>query len=384
MKERKSKYFIRNDKIYVEGYINKTRYRLSTGKSATKLNIAWIKKNCDNVLLKLYSEKKANSNVQVNSNDFNEFALESIKRNGANRKSSTNIEYLSVYNKYIKVYFKDYNITDIKKAQLQNWQNLLLTTTNLSIGRIKFFRAVFSGILTDAMQNELIKENAWKYIEMPKREDEKEEDNIKPFSLQEIEKILKLSVGQWKNIFTVLFFSGIRTGECWGLKWSDINFVTKTIHIKRSVRHGVVGKPKTKNSIRVIDMLPIVEEALRNQKSHTLINDSFVFLNKNKEHFKSAQHITRDIWNPTLKIAGLDYRVLYQTRHSFASMMVSNGEDIIWISKMLGHSTPRITLDVYSKFVQEQNKERATFLNNFKVKTGTNLAQSKFRILRSS
>lgn len=383
MKERKSKYFIRNDIIYVEGYINKKRYRLSTGKEATKLNIAWIKRNCNDVLLKLYNEKQSNNEIKINSENFDEFATESLKRNGAKRKDSTNEDYLSVYNRYIKIHFKDYSITDIKKAQLQNWQNLLLLT-DLSAGRIKFVRAVFSGILTDAMQNEIISENPFKYVEVPSKDNESEEDNIKPFSLEEIEKILKLSIGQWKNIFTVLFFTGMRTGECWGLKWSDINFTTKSIHIKRAVRHGKIGKPKTKNSTRVIDMLPIVEEALRNQKSHTLINDDFVFLNKNKEHFKSAQHITRDIWTPTLKLAGLDFRVLYQCRHSFASLMISNGEDIIWVSKMLGHSTPRMTLDVYSKYVPELNKERATFLNNFKVKTGTDLAQSKFKLLRSS
>ena len=64
--------------------------------------------------------------------------------------------------------------------------------------------------------------------------------------------------------------------------------------------------------------------------------------------------------------------------------MISQGEDIIWVSKVLGHSSPRITLDVYSKYVPDLKKERAVFLNEFKEKDCTDIAQHKFRILRSS
>jgi len=382
MKEKnKTGYFISNKNIiYVQGSTSDGFKRYSTGKLATKLNVLWIKKNCSDVLLQIYNDKQE-INSKPKSDNFIDFALDSLKLNCTERKESTNEEYKSIFNKYIKNDFKNYQLEDIKKSDLLRWQNKLLKL-DISVGRVRFIRAVFSGILTDAFQNQLIKENPFRFIKQPKNETE--DNNINPFSLIEINSILSASIGQWKNIFTILFFTGIRTGECWGLKWEDINFINKTISIKRSIRHGKVGTPKTKNSIRTIDMIPIVEKALRNQKSHTIARDSFVFMNKNKEHFKSAQHISRDIWKPILKIAGLDFRILYQTRHTFASLMISQGEDIVWVSKMLGHSSPRITLDIYTKYIPEIKKERASFLNEFKEKNCNKTANTKFRILRSS
>ncbi|UTJ05688.1 tyrosine-type recombinase/integrase [Arcobacter roscoffensis] len=98
-------------------------------------------------------------------------------------------------------------------------------------------------------------------------------------------------------------------------------------------------------------MLPLVEEALNRQKSFTYINDSYIFLNQNKKAFKSAQSISKGFWKNVLRFCGLDYRVLYQTRHTFATLMISKGEDIVWVSKMLGHTNVRITLETYTKYI---------------------------------
>ncbi len=365
MKKNKDGYFIFNNTIYVQGSINGKYKRYSTKKQATKINIAWIKRNAYDVLLKLYNEK-TDKQTQV-TNDFVEFAKLSFDLNSSDRKESTTEEYIGVFKKYIENDFKNFPIENIKKANLQHWQNKMLRTT-LSIGRIKFARAVFSGILTDAVDNDLIKNNPFSKIKAPRRESENEKESVYPFTLEEIQIILDASTGQNKNIIILLFFTGMRTGELWGLKWSDINFQSKTIHIQRAIRHGNESTTKTKTSNRVIDMLPYVEEALNRQKSFTYINDSYIFLNKNKDPFKSAQALSHGYWKNVLKFSQLDYRVLYQTRHTFATLMISHGEDIVWVSRMLGHANVRITLEVYTKFIPNQKKERAVFLNDIKDK----------------
>lgn len=363
--------FVRNDIIYIQGSVDKQFKRYSTGKKDTKLNRLWAIKNWKQVLLKLHDEK-INIQTQVTS-DFVKFANLSFNLNSSDRKESTNKEYIGVFKKYIENNFKDFPLENIKKANLQHWQNQMLKT-NLSVGRIKFIRAVFSGILTDAVDNDLIKENPFNKIKAPKKESNNNEESVYPFTLEEIQSIILASTGQNKNIVTLLFFTGMRTGELWGLKWSDINFQSKTIHIQRAIRHNKESTTKTKNSNRVIDMLPTVEEALNRQKSFTHINDSYIFLNKNKEPFKSAQALSKGYWKNVLKFCRLDYRVLYQTRHTFATLMISHGEDVVWVSRMLGHANVRITLEVYTKFIPNQKKERAVFLNDIKSKNCTKTA----------
>ena len=51
-------------------------------------------------------------------------------------------------------------------------------------------------------------------------------------------------------------------------------------------------------------------------------------------------------------------------RHTFASMMIPSGEDILWVVNMLGHKNANITLQVYAKYMKNEKKIRGTFLLN--------------------
>ena len=59
-----------------------------------------------------------------------------------------------------------------------------------------------------------------------------------------------------------------------------------------------------------------------------------------------------------MKLNNIEQRTLYNLRHTFASQLISNGADIVWVSKMLGHKDVSITLKVYTKFIQEQEDTR--------------------------
>lgn len=70
-----------------------------------------------------------------------------------------------------------------------------------------------------------------------------------------------------------------------------------------------------------------------------------------------------------------DGRYLYQLRHTFASLVISNGEEITWVSQMMGHKSSDITLRVYAKAYKinkdkKSRKQRADFLENWH-KSGT-------------
>ncbi|WP_188108610.1 tyrosine-type recombinase/integrase [Sulfurimonas lithotrophica] len=69
-------------------------------------------------------------------------------------------------------------------------------------------------------------------------------------------------------------------------------------------------------------------------------------------------------WKDRLKRANLEYRTIYNIRHSFASLMISKGEDILWVSHMLGHSSTEMTLRKYVKYIKNERKQRAVFLHN--------------------
>jgi integrase len=78
--------------------------------------------------------------------------------------------------------------------------------------------------------------------------------------------------------------------------------------------------------------------------------------------FNTADKISAWYWRPLLDKLTMKYRNLYQMRHTFASMMISNGEDILWVSKMLGHKDSSMTLQKYARYIKVKDKKRAGFL----------------------
>ena len=351
-------YMTRGGKLYVQGSIDGEFKRYSTGLEATKKNETYVKRNHMTILLEIH-EKKTSKNTPKISTNFVEYGLRNLELNANRRTEVTNKEYFKIFNTRIAPHFKDYDLADIKRPDLSAWQKSL-RDEGLSGKRINNVRTVFNFILEEAKKDEIIEKNYFSLIDR----EPVESQEICPFHLDEVKLLLSKADGWYKDLFQIAFFTGARTGELVMLKWDDINFVSNKIHIQRTIRKGVVKPPKNGKG-RIIDMLPPVREALLRQKQRTYLKNSYVFMSSTGTHYRDFGFIRDRIWTRFLKLCGLDYRTLYQTRHTFATMMISKGEDIVWVSQMLGHADVSITLRVYTKWVPQQNVKRAAFLDDF-------------------
>ncbi|WQY06052.1 site-specific integrase [Helicobacter pylori] len=187
----------------------------------------------------------------------------------------------------------------------------------------------------------------------------KDGEKINPFSLNEVKAILQSTPDlRLKAFLTTAFFTGLRTGEQLALLWSDIDFENKKININKSLNlSGVITSPKNKPSIREVDLLEPVEKILKELKATEPANKKMIFLSvpKRTQDFQRA-------FKKLLKALNLKDRKLYATRHTFASLMLSQGEEAMWISQTLGHKDLNTTYKTYSHYIPKQDKERAKFL----------------------
>ncbi len=187
----------------------------------------------------------------------------------------------------------------------------------------------------------------------------KEAKAIEPFSLEEVKTIIENAQSlRLKAFLTVAFFTGIRIGEQLALTWGDIDFNEKTIVINKSLNElGQITTPKNKPSIREIDLLEPVAKILKELKESEPENKKFVFISmpKRSTMFQRA-------FRSLLRALNLKERKLYTTRHTFASLMLSQGEEAMWVSKTLGHKDLNTTYKTYSHYIPKQDKERAKFL----------------------
>jgi integrase len=291
---------------------------------------------------------------------LDKYAMLSFENHKLERRATTTHDYINIYKRHIKPYFGNKLLSDIRVTDINEWKNMLYEKYGLSSKRVNEIKKIFSTILTDAVQDEIIEHNPIKKSKPLPTHQSKE---VEPFSIDEIEAILKNCSGQEKHIISYLFFTGVRTGECIGLKWSDISFEQRTIHIQRTIGRGIEGPPKTKQSIRHIDITDRLMKVLIDQYKITGHKNSYVFLNQKGNHYFDSSKLRDYMWKRVLKKAGVRYRPIYQTRHSFCSLHIQAGEDILWISKTIGHSTPKTTLEKYSRYIPREQKRSSIFDN---------------------
>jgi len=120
-----------------------------------------------------------------------------------------------------------------------------------------------------------------------------------------------------------------------------------------SASKGVAEMPKTKAGIRNVKLLGPARTALEAQKNHTYLADGPVFVFPRSGERWTGDEQIRKVWARILKKAGIRYRRPYQTRHTYASMMLSASEHPMWVAKQMGHSDWTMIAKIYGKWMPE-------------------------------
>ena len=181
-------------------------------------------------------------------------------------------------------------------------------------------------------------------------------DKIDPFSLKEQGCIIAELPGHWKPYFRFAFASGISQGEQIALKSKDIDWKKKTVRIERAMTRDENGKPiegpgKNKYRRRAILLSPKMLSALKDQKKiYNHYKGKYFFCSTTGEMVDSSNVRIR-VWIPALEQAGIKYREMRQTRHSFATYHLSSGKNPLQIAKVMGHRNAEMVINVYSKYI---------------------------------
>lgn len=350
------KLFSRDDTLWITFYHQSRRYKRSLNLKDTKSNRKLAQQTyLPEIQHKLNTGEFFKNEVKIPT--VNEFVYKSFEIHRGTRKLSTHLDYYNGYHNHIQSTFSKKRLDKVKPSDIELWQNSLLEK-GLSPRRIKTLRTVLTTLYSDAIKDGIVKYSPLSVVRVPRAE----KVEIHPFSLEEIKTILENCEGQVQNFIALAFFSGMRSGEMVGLRWSDVDFERLEISISRTIKMGEISKPKTANSNRIIDILDYLLPYLKDQYKLTGSKESYVFLNQNDEHIYDIKRIRDTHWKKILKKVCLDYRPIYHTRHTFATLMLEHNEDILWVSNMLGHTDSTMTLSKYARYVKRKEKKRATFL----------------------
>lgn len=306
-------------------------------------------------------------NIQDRTAPLVNYYLEQIiQEKRKNVRQSTFKAYKSSFER-IEQHFKDKFISEIKPIDIKMFLDSIAHSQNAKtlVNRIRF---ILKEVFNLSILNEDITINPVSVIKVAKSHHKPKEQ--KPFNLDEVDLLLEASKGQYKNFLGIAFFTGMRSGEILALKWTDIDFNTDTISVERTLSKGHIQEPKTRSSFRDIEMLPVAREFFENQRYETGLKNSYIFLKQNGRHYANNS-LFYNTYRETLDKVGIEKRSLHNTRHTFASMMLNNGIEPLWVSNTLGHRDLSITLQVYAKYVPKKEKMVIGFLEK-RYKNGTN------------
>lgn len=280
-----------------------------------------------------------------------------LERQKKHLKSSTYDDYRKIVENTLIPEFGRTNLSDFKRTILREWCDRQ-TCGNKRLANVQ---SVLRIALQDAMSDELIEANplyGWKY---ERKEAPKPVDDIDPFATEDQTAILNACRDpQHRNLIQFAFWTGLRTSELVALEWGDIDWRRGIVRITRAMTQAAkeAETPKTRRGTRDVKLLPPALEAITAQKEHSFLVGGVVFLNPlHGKAWEGDQAIRNSAWAPAIKRSGVRYRNPYQTRHTYASMMLSAGESPIWVAQQMGHSDITMIFRNYGRWIEAKDAD---------------------------
>lgn len=301
--------------------------------------------------------------------------LENHKRNEV--KITTYCSYIDIYRKHIEASeLGELFLSEITTHKLQVFYNQKIAE-GYNSKTVKHIQVVIKSALEQAVRERVINENPDTFTSIPK----KVQYEAKTLSREEVDILLNKAKGEeLYPIVVSTIYTGMRKGEIMALKWENVDFNARKIHVRNSLcrivdeesddrgrRHAryQLLAPKSKKSIRTIPMTEEVYEALVEQKRRQnmdkvtykgVYNDQgFVFADYKGEHL--AQRTFMEKYHKLLRKYDVTDVRFHDLRHTFATMLIESDVSMRLVQELLGHSTITTSMDIYTHVSDRKKME---------------------------
>lgn len=245
--------------------------------------------------------------------------------------------------------------SELTPAALKTWIQSQKTTLKTIRNQLSLLRSALDEAVTDGV----LQINPVSLVTASRYQNKKTENVsdyvVDPLTPSEVNALLASAANkQWENIFRFAIETGLRSSELCALRWKDIDFIQKTAHVQNASVAGIIKGTKTKAGTRKVELTDEAMLALVSQKTFTFLKNATVFEDpKTEKPWSNADAIRKKAWVPTLRKAGIRYRNPYQTRHTFATKMISQGVNLFWLAGQMGHKGPEMLFRHYGRYLKE-------------------------------
>lgn len=297
----------------------------------------------------------------------------------------TRENYDDAVERHIAPFLGAHRLQALRTLDIEQWHVTLRTEGRadgqggLSPRTIRAAHRILGKALREAVKHGLVSRNVCNGAEGGEKPPKGESSEVEIIAAEEIAGVIDKLCG--RAIYPkamISLFTGLRRGEVLALQWGDIDFETKTMHVRRAIEEtkaeGLrIKVPKTKAAIRDLVMPEIVIAALIELRREAmelriamglgrLTNETLLFPHLFSRGLQSPNQYSGD-WREAVISLRLPDVTLHALRHTHASMLIDSGVDIVRISKRLGHADPAITLKIYAHLFRQRDDKSANAID---------------------
>jgi len=294
-----------------------------------------------------------------------------------------------MYDCITKLHFNELDHLKIDRINTGHIEKFITSRqkAEMNLSTLRKIIVTLNQIMAYAVRHNYISVNPVRDAERPRSKGKiSDQGKINVLNPEQINAFLsKVTNQKYYVLFLTAIMTGARQGELLGLKWQDVDFQKKQLKIRRTFNHGRFFEPKTKGSTRNVDLSPVVVKELAQWKlSCGGKEENLIFSSKVGTPIKK-ENLIRRYYEPTLKAAELPIIRFHDLRHTYASLLIEQGENIKYISNQLGHTNPTTTLNIYAHLIKQDNQEAVCKLENTIFQgTGHNLVTNEKKELTTN
>jgi integrase len=244
----------------------------------------------------------------------------------------------------------------LSRADIKEYASLR-ATGGASANTVRNVLAPLRAMLSTGLEDGLVRENVAMRLPRVGRP----QKAIEPPTRAQLDAVVAVGSPAVRGPILLAASSGLRRGEVFGLRWEDVDFERRLIHVRTSNQDGTLCRPKTKAGERLVPMFESLQQLLLEERARSPFTEptDFVFPSETGEP-RSPNGWLKWEFYPALKAAQVKPFRFHDLRHFAVSQLVAQGANILQLARIAGHADPSITLRVYSHILTDGLAEAAS------------------------
>jgi len=279
-----------------------------------------------------------------------------------NLKPSTVISYRSMLEHGLIPALGEYELSGIGVEHVNKY--LSERESTLKAKTLRNHLTLLHKLFADAREGDYLavnRLNGSRALRRPKALREEDSKEVEILDPAEVNRLLDSVDRHYYALFLTAVSTGMRLGELLGLQWGDLDPTKKIIQVRRTLYKGSYYVPKTKLSKRAIDvgdqLLVTLQGIERERFGSTAAPVDAPMFTTPDGVLIDPDNLRHRIWLPTLAKAKLRHVVIHSLRHTYASLLISQGENPKYIQTQLGHSSIKLTMDTYGHLFPREKRQ---------------------------